>query len=53
MITKTCFYCSKAKYPDLRYDVNNGRTLCRACHYYITFKRKMPSTSRWGLTRGE
>ena len=21
-----------ATYPDLRYDVNNGRTLCRACH---------------------
>ncbi len=41
---------SWAEYQELRYDVSNGRTLCRACHYYITFKRKMPSTSRWGLT---
>lgn len=39
--------------PSLRYDINNGRTVCRACHYYITFKRKMPAGSSWGLTRLE
>ncbi len=33
----------------LRYATENGRTLCRACHYYVTFKQKMPSTSKWGL----
>jgi hypothetical protein len=38
-----------AEHLELRYDVNNGRTLCRACHYYVTFKRKMPTGSRWGL----
>jgi len=36
--------------PDLRFDLNNCRTVCRACHYYITFKRKMPIDSKWGLT---
>ena len=39
-----------AENPSLRYDLNNGRTVCRACHYYITFKRKMPVSSSWGLT---
>ena len=42
-----------AEYPALRYDVNNGRTLCRACHYFITFKRKLKTTSKWGLTSQE
>jgi len=37
--------------PELRYVITNGRALCRACHYYVTFKRKMPSDSKWGLTK--
>lgn len=37
-------------HPELRYEVDNGRTVCRACHYYITFKKKMPSASKWGMS---
>lgn len=36
-------------HEELRFEVSNGRTLCVACHYYITFKRKMPTGSKWGL----
>lgn len=39
---------SWAKFPELRFDLDNCRTLCMACHYYVTFKRKMPSGTIWG-----
>jgi len=32
---------------ELRYTVTNGRTLCVACHYYITFKKLMKPGQRW------
>ncbi len=38
---------SFAKHPELRLDVNNGRTLCIECHYEITFKRKMAERNNW------
>ena len=41
---------SFADYPQLRYELSNGRTLCVPCHYYVTFKRKMPVGLIWGLT---
>lgn len=39
---------SWAHYPELRFDLDNCRTLCMACHYYLTFKRKLPQGSVWG-----
>jgi len=37
-----------ADFPDLRFDLDNCRTLCMACHYFVTFKRKLPKGVIWG-----
>jgi 5-methylcytosine-specific restriction endonuclease McrA len=37
-----------AKYPKLRFIESNCRTLCMACHYSVTFKRKIPEGIIWG-----
>lgn len=39
---------SWADYPDLRFDLDNCRTLCMACHYFVTFDREMPEGLVWG-----
>jgi len=39
---------SWAEFPELRFVADNCRTLCMPCHYYVTFKRKMPEGTVWG-----
>lgn len=40
---------SWAEYVELRFDINNCRTLCMDCHYKITFDREKPEgVTTWG-----
>jgi 5-methylcytosine-specific restriction endonuclease McrA len=39
---------SWADYPELRFEMDNCRTVCMSCHYYLTFKRKLPKGIKWG-----
>lgn len=40
---------SWADYPDLRFEIENCRTLCIDCHYKITFKKPKPKgIKNWG-----
>lgn len=41
---------SWANYPELRFEMDNCRTVCMSCHYYLTFKRKLPKGKKWGYT---
>jgi hypothetical protein len=35
-------------YIELRFDINNCRTLCMDCHYFITYGKKKPEGIMWG-----
>lgn len=40
---------SWADFPELRFDINNCRTLCRFCHYQVTFGKPMQDrNNNWG-----
>lgn len=38
-----------AEYVELRFDINNCRTLCVDCHYLVTFGKEKPDNSTWGI----
>lgn len=38
-------------HPDLRFDPDNCRTLCMACHYHRHFGREIPTGVTWGHNR--
>ncbi len=40
-----------ADYVEGRFSIDNCRTVCRECHYQITFSKPMPINSTWGLYR--
>lgn len=44
---------SWAEYVDLRFNINNCRTLCKKCHYFITFGKEMVNKDMpWGHNLG-
>lgn len=39
---------SWARYPELRFNIDNCQTLCMDCHYKKTFKKEKPEGVVWG-----
>lgn len=39
---------SWSEYVELRFSMDNCRTLCRDCHYLVTFGKTIPADSKWG-----
>jgi 5-methylcytosine-specific restriction endonuclease McrA len=39
------------EHPELRFDMDNLRAVCMPCHYYLTYKKKLPKGRLWGHTR--
>lgn len=38
-----------SRYPEFRFEMNNLRTLCMDCHYFVTFGKEKPkSIKAWG-----
>lgn len=38
-----------SEYVELRFSMDNCRTVCRECHYLITFGKPIPKNSKWGI----
>ena len=43
---------SWAEYVELRFSMDNCRTLCMDCHYFITYGRRRPENIIWGHNFG-